>query len=94
MFCDAEPPAVVDALRREVSALLTSDDTEADLSRTWLDEANAYYDPRGDELTMREWLQKIADVVDRKPDASAPATETAASPDPGPGIPFKGTTEA
>ena len=94
-FRDSESAERVEGLRAEVMMLLDSDETEEDLTRIWVDDANSYYEPAHDDLTMRQWLQQIVDVLDRKTDAPVPAADAgAAEPptDPSAGIPFKGTS--
>jgi hypothetical protein len=93
-FRDSEPTEVVEALRAEIVTLIESDATEEDLSRIWLVDAGAYYDPETDGTTMREWLQSILGVLTWETGAVTPAGDTAASSEPGPGIPFKGSTGA
>jgi hypothetical protein len=103
-FRDSEPAEVAEALRAEIVTLIESDATEEDLSRIWLEDAGAYYDPAYDEITMRKWLLNIVEVLARKDvpadgdqppgPADAGADGTAGSADPGPGIPFKGSTGA
>jgi CdiI immunity protein len=79
-FRDLEPAEAVEALRAEIVALLESGATEEDLSRIWLGDAGAYYDPAYDEISMRDWLLSIVEAL-------APS-------DPGTAIPFKGSTGA
>ncbi|WP_127504657.1 contact-dependent growth inhibition system immunity protein [Actinoplanes solisilvae] len=77
-FRDSESAEVVEALRAEIATLLESDATEEDLSRIWLTEAGAYYDPEFDEISTREWLVSVAEAL------TAPSGPDA-------GIPFKGS---
>ena len=90
-FRDVEPAEVAEALRSEIVTLLESGATEEDLSGIWLGDAGAYYDPAYDEISVREWLLSIVEVLDRKTDP-ADDDRTAGSPDPGPDLPFKGST--
>ena len=87
-FRDSESAEMTEALRAELVALLDSGATEDDLSRIWLDDGGAYYDPAYDEITVREWLSSVVEALDGK--ADPPAQGTAESS--GPGIPFKGST--
>ena len=98
-FRDSESAEVVEALRAEIAALIGSGATEEELSRIWLDDAGAYYDPTYDDITVREWLLTIADVLSRKKDAGdgEQTPEPAAgadAPAENTGIPFKGSTKA
>lgn len=80
MLRDNEPADVTEALRAEILALLESGATDEELSRIWLADSGAYYDPAFDGITVRDWLTSAAEAL-------APATP--AGPDPG--IPVKGT---
>ncbi|CAL9648852.1 contact-dependent growth inhibition system immunity protein [Streptomyces sp. enrichment culture] len=47
-------------LRAEVLSILDAVTDDEAVARIWLKEAGAYYDPRPDGITPRNWLRRIA----------------------------------
>ncbi|TFE37102.1 hypothetical protein E3E14_30270 [Streptomyces sp. ICN441] len=66
VFRDSEPAGTVEALHAEIVALLATDSAEKDLARVWLEDAGAYYDPRIDGTTVRDWLREMTEVLAAK----------------------------
>ncbi|WP_394554566.1 contact-dependent growth inhibition system immunity protein [Agromyces sp. MMS24-JH15] len=56
-----ETASTIQSLRAELTAILAEGHTEEDLARIWIDEADSYYDPRDDGISMREWFQRVLD---------------------------------
>jgi hypothetical protein len=62
-FCDSEEFYAVENLRNEIVRLIESNPSEEDLSKIWVEDANAAYDPRDDGITLREWFLDIVRTI-------------------------------
>lgn len=62
-FCDEEPPTVVAQARNQALQLLRSVDSEEELKRVLVDELGSGYWPPGENLTFREWLERVVSAL-------------------------------
>lgn len=62
-FGRAAAPETVEALRTEIASILDSDRDEDAVAKIWLEEAEAYYDPRADGISPRDWLRQLAQAL-------------------------------
>ncbi|MEV5793410.1 hypothetical protein [Streptomyces sp. NPDC052192] len=46
-------------------SLLDAGTSEQKLAEVWLEEGNAYYDPRSDGVTMTDWFRTMLETLDR-----------------------------
>ncbi|WP_326844182.1 contact-dependent growth inhibition system immunity protein (plasmid) [Streptomyces sp. NBC_01558] len=64
-YKEVNPPESVDTLREAIRSLLDADTSEQKLAEVWLEEGNAYYDPRSDGVTMTDWFRTMLETLDR-----------------------------
>ena len=65
-FFNAVDDETVSELRREIVRVLSETKNDDELADLWLMRGDAYYDPRHDDLSLREWFASIVDVLDGK----------------------------
>lgn len=63
LFGRVAAPETVEALRTEIASILDSDLDEDAVAHIWLEESEAYYDPRADGITPRDWLWQLAQAL-------------------------------
>lgn len=63
-FLAAEAPETVRSLRNEICGLLAGPATDADLHRVWYVDGRSSYEPEGDGMSIRQWLQAVAEILD------------------------------
>jgi hypothetical protein len=63
VFRDSEDPEMAEDLQAEIITLLGANPSEEDLSKIWLVDGGADYDPRSSGITLRDWLMNIAEVL-------------------------------
>ncbi|MFJ5273779.1 contact-dependent growth inhibition system immunity protein [Streptomyces sp. NPDC088358] len=64
-YREVNPPDSVNALREAIRSLLDAGTSEQKLAELWLEEGNAYYDPRDDSMTMTDWFRTMLQALDR-----------------------------
>ncbi|MEU5465905.1 contact-dependent growth inhibition system immunity protein [Streptomyces althioticus] len=60
LFRRAVGPEKAGELRDEIASLLFTVADDGDVAQVWLEQAGAFYDPRLDGVTPREWLRQVA----------------------------------
>ncbi|MER7309998.1 hypothetical protein E5082_31870 [Streptomyces griseoluteus] len=62
-YKEVNPPDSVNALREAIRSLLDTSTSEQKLAELWLDDGNAYYDPRDDGITMTDWFRTMLNAL-------------------------------
>ncbi|MBE8477131.1 contact-dependent growth inhibition system immunity protein [Streptomyces justiciae] len=62
-YRDEDPPEAVAALRTAVTELLATNPSERDLTRLWLGQAGAAYDPRDEGIALSGWFATVLEVL-------------------------------
>ncbi|KQR10455.1 contact-dependent growth inhibition system immunity protein [Cellulomonas sp. Leaf334] len=63
-FAGSVNEETISSLRREIVRLLADAQDEDALAHRWINEADSYYDPRDDGISLRDWFESVVRVLD------------------------------
>ncbi|MFJ9029475.1 contact-dependent growth inhibition system immunity protein [Streptomyces sp. NPDC102274] len=76
VFRDNEATETVEKAASEITEILDSGMSDEEIVTMWLGDFRAYYDPRYDDITGREWLTTVREILlAEEEDSDEPTTD-------------------